>query len=119
MPPPIPATPTTPALRELRKLENEKREIIVAFPTLLEAYSLVLFRLGPKVAAGWLSEIAVATMINPTPQDYRQAFAKLQALADQRIALFDATVAVLAERLGMDVWTYDHHFDVMRVGVWR
>jgi predicted nucleic acid-binding protein len=33
--------------------------------------------------------------------------------------LFDATVAVLAQRTGSQVWTYDHHFDVMRVPVWR
>jgi hypothetical protein len=28
-------------------------------------------------------------------------------------------VATLAGRLGLEVWTYDHHFDVMRVAVWR
>jgi predicted nucleic acid-binding protein len=38
---------------------------------------------------------------------------------DQPITLFDATVAVLAQRTGLPVWTYDHHFDVMRVPVWR
>jgi predicted nucleic acid-binding protein len=40
-------------------------------------------------------------------------------LADPNITLVDATVAALAIRMRMDVWTYDHHFDVMRVGVWR
>jgi hypothetical protein len=33
--------------------------------------------------------------------------------------LFNATLAVLAARLGVAVWTYDHHFDIMRVEVWR
>lgn len=28
-------------------------------------------------------------------------------------------VATLALRLGLEVWTYDHHFDVMSVAVWR
>jgi predicted nucleic acid-binding protein len=58
-------------------------------------------------------------MINPTPEDYRDAFARVRALGDQDITLFDATVAGLAIRMGLEVWTYDHHFDVMRVPVWR
>jgi predicted nucleic acid-binding protein len=33
--------------------------------------------------------------------------------------MFDAVTAVLARRLELPVWTYDHHFDVMRIAVWR
>ena len=51
--------------------------------------------------------------------DDAQAAAKLNDLAGQSITLFDATVAVLAERLQMEVWTYDHHFDVMQASVWH
>jgi predicted nucleic acid-binding protein len=43
----------------------------------------------------------------------------VEALPDQSITLVDATLAALATRMGLDVWTYDHHFDVMRVGIWR
>jgi len=43
----------------------------------------------------------------------------LSSLPDQSITLFDATLAALASRLKMEVWTYDHHFDAMRVKVWR
>lgn len=107
------------AVEELQKLSGEKREIIVSFPTLLESYSLVLFRLGPNVASDWLAEMTVASLLNPSPDDYRQAFARLRTLPTQRITLFDAILAALATRLGLDVWTYDHHFDVMRVPVWR
>jgi predicted nucleic acid-binding protein len=71
------------------------------------------------VTAGWLAEMADATLVNLAPEDYRDAFARVRALADQHISLFDATVAALATRLGFEVWTYDHHFDVMRVAVWR
>jgi hypothetical protein len=42
-----------------------------------------------------------------------------QCFKDQPITLFDATVAVLAQRTGLRVWTYDHHFDVMRAPIWR
>ena len=107
------------ARRELRRLANEKREVVVAYPTLLEAYTLVLFRLGKSTASRWLSDMGSAVLVNPTPEDYRQAVARIHALADQPVTLFDATVATLASRLGVEVWTYDHHFDVMRVGVWR
>jgi predicted nucleic acid-binding protein len=105
--------------RELRRLADENYEIIVAYPTLLEAYTLVLFRLGETTAARWLEEMAGAALVNPSADDYRQAIVRVQSLKDQSFTLFDALVATLAGRLGLEVWTYDHHFDAMRVAVWR
>ena len=94
--------------------------MIIAYPTLLEAYTLVLHRLGRRNAANWLENIlAGAALVNPTGDDYHEAASKIQAFAYQPISLFDATLAVLAARLGVAVWTYDHHFDIMRVEVWR
>ena len=63
--------------------------------------------------------MAGAALINPTPDDYHEAVNRIHTFTDQQITLFDAIVAVLAARLGVQVWTYDHHFDVMRVEVWR
>ncbi len=109
------------ALQEFRKLARDEREVVVAYPTLLEAYTLVLFRLGRNAASAWLAEIADAALVNPTPEDYRQAFATVRRLADQPITLFEAVVAApaLGRRLGLEVWTYDYHFDLMRAKVWR
>jgi predicted nucleic acid-binding protein len=107
------------ALRELQALARDRRDVLISYPTLLEAYSLLLFRLGKDAASAWLTEVADAALVNPTPDDYRQAFATIRARADQPITLFDATVAALATRLALPVWTYDHHFDLMRVAVWR
>jgi len=107
------------ALSELQKLTRNRREVLVSSPILLEAYSLVRRRFDPNISFGWLEEIGEATLVNPTPEDYRQAMAKVQTYGDQPITLFDATLAVLALRMGLPVWTYDHHFDVMRVPVWR
>jgi len=107
------------ALQELRKLASDRREVVVLYSTLLEAYSLILFRLGRDVASGWLTEMTSAALVNPTPEDYRKAGDRIGALADQSITLFDAVAGVIATRLGLAVWTYDHHFDVMRVPVWR
>ena len=108
------------AQRELKRLARDKREVVVAYPTLLEAYTLVLYRLGKQAGSTWLKDtLGGAALINPTPEYYREAASKLTDLADQPITLFDATVAVLATRLGIEVWTYDHHFDVMHAAVWR
>jgi predicted nucleic acid-binding protein len=75
--------------------------------------------LSRNVAADWLTDTASAALFNPTAEDYRQAAAKIRTLADQPITLFDAVAAIVATRLQVEVWTYDHHFDVMRVPVWR
>src|ERR1700682_4372850 len=107
------------AVAEIRKLARERRRVVVASPILLEAHALVRRRLGRSAASGWLADMVDTALINPMPEDYRQAIARIGAAADQPITLFDATVAVLATRLRLEVWTYDHHFDVMRVPVWR
>lgn len=105
---------------EIKRLAHGKLEVVLAFPTLLEAYMLVLYRLGKQAAAAWLRDtLAGASLINPTPEDYREAARLITELADQPITLFDATVAVLAHRLSVKVWTYDHHFDLMNAPVWR
>jgi predicted nucleic acid-binding protein len=107
------------AINELIKLDDEKHQIVLTYPILLEAYTMVLRRLGKQVASNWLSELEETAIINPTLEDYRDASARVRTLVDQDITLFDATLAMVAIRLGLKVWTYDHHFDVMRVPVWR
>jgi predicted nucleic acid-binding protein len=107
------------ALRQLKELARDRREILVAYPILLEAYSLLLYKLGRRAATGWLAEVSDASFLNPAPEDYARGLIMVQALPDQSITLVDATLAALSNRMGLDVWTYDHHFDVMRVGVWR
>jgi len=108
------------ARRELRRLARDKREVIVAYPTLSEAYTLVLYRLGKDAASSWMNDVlSGVALLNPTPEDYHEAIKKLSAFADQPITLFDATLAVLGGRLSVEVWTYDHHFDLMRAAVWR
>jgi predicted nucleic acid-binding protein len=107
------------ALRQLKELTRARTEVLIAYPILLESYSLLLFRLGRNAASGWLNEISGAALVNPAPEDYVRAFTIVQSLADQRITLVDATLAALAARLRLEVWTYDHHFDAMQVRIWR
>ncbi len=107
------------AHHELERLARERYDVLVPYAILLEAYTLVLFRLGKNAASRWLSDMTDADLVNPNTEDYRQAISRVQSLADQPVTLFDATVAALAVRIGVEVWTYDHHFDLLRVGVWR
>jgi predicted nucleic acid-binding protein len=106
-------------LRQTDELDRDGRAVLIPYPILLEAYSLVLKRFGSQAALRWLSNAVEASLINPTPEDYSMACAILRAFSDQDISLADATVATLATRLKVEVWTYDHHFDVMRVPIWR
>jgi predicted nucleic acid-binding protein len=107
------------ALRQTDELGRHGLIVVIPYPILLEAYSLVLKRFGSHVALQWLDSAADASLMNPTPEDYSVACALVRALPDQDMSLVDATVAALAKRLKVEVWTYDHHFDVMRVQVWR
>jgi predicted nucleic acid-binding protein len=106
--------------RESKRLIRERRDVVVPYPVLLEAYTLVLYRLGIGIASNWLEDLlSGASLINPTAEDYRAAADIVFKYTDQPITLVDATIAVLASRLGVEVWTYDHHFDVLRSAVWR
>jgi predicted nucleic acid-binding protein len=107
------------ARRQLDTLDRERRTVVIAYPILLEAYSLVLYRLGVTAAHKWITLITAAPLVNPDAEDYGRAVVMVRNFPDQRITLVDATLAALSLRLGLEVWTYDHHFDVMRVPVWR
>jgi predicted nucleic acid-binding protein len=107
------------ALAQFQELIQQDREILVPYPIWLEAYSLILSRLGWKLASAWLTAIAGASLVNPTPEDYRQGLQIVRGLIGQHITLVDASLAALTNRMALEVWTYDHHFDVMRIPVWR
>ena len=108
------------AREELDRLGLERLSVAVSFPVLCESYSLVLYRLGTRRAQVWLGEIRdQASLVNPSPGDYEAAADLISGYPDQRLSLFDAVTTVLSARLGLPVWTYDHHFDVMQTNVWR
>jgi predicted nucleic acid-binding protein len=105
---------------QLKALQDGRLSVVLAYSTLLEAYTLILYRLGHRTVTEWLEDVrAGAALVNPTPQDYRDATALVSRFPDQSISLFDATLASLASRVDLPVWTYDHHFDVMKTAVWR
>jgi uncharacterized protein len=108
------------ATGEVQRLGNENLIAIVPYPVFLETHSLILKRLGIQIGLRFIQEISSgAELIHPTSADYELAVQILQRLPDQAITLFDATSAALSQRLNLSVWTYDFHFDVMGVDVWR
>ena len=105
---------------ELERLTADDWAVGMASPILMESYTLVLHRLGTAVAHRWLGEVERGTgRIEPLAADVAAASARVVQYPDQAITLFDAVLAELSERLASPVWTFDHHFDVMRVEVWR
>jgi predicted nucleic acid-binding protein len=108
------------AQRDIERLDSEGLGVAVAYTTLCECYSLVLYKLGIEVARGWLMEVQErASLVNPSPEDFGEATALLRGYGDQALSLFDVVAAALSRRLGLSIWTYDHHFDVVRAEVWR
>ena len=108
------------AQEELRRLEHEGRRVVVAYPTLLESYTLILRRLGFNVAHTWLDDVLRgAALVTPTVDDYMAATARVVQYPDQPLTLFDTVLASISARLEWAVWTYDHHFDLLRTAVWR
>jgi predicted nucleic acid-binding protein len=108
------------AHEELGRLGREELLVVVLFPILLESYSLVLHRLGIGTAHRWLAEVADGvTLVNPTQEDYLAAMAQIRSYEDQPLTMFDGLLAACGKRLEAPIWTYDHHFDLMRARVWN
>ena len=108
------------ASQQLDQLNKQARQIVVSFPVLAETYTLILHRLGNRYAHAWLEGVrATGALINPDANDYRGALRLLDLFLDQNLTVFDAVTAALSDRLGLPVWTFDHHFEVLQRPVWR
>jgi predicted nucleic acid-binding protein len=107
------------AREQMTRLGAEGYLVAVTYPTISETYTLVLRRLGAHYAHGWIEQLLDGVVaINPEPGDYQKAILLVLRYPDQLITLFDALIAVLAEKMGHPVWSYDHHFDLMRAVRW-
>lgn len=94
--------------------------MLVVFPVLCEAHTLVLRRLGGRYAAGWLSEMMSGTLpVNPETNDYLDATVGLRKYSGHAITLVDALLARMTRRLEALVWTFDRNFATMRTRVWK
>lgn len=114
------------AQAELRRIESEDLTVIISFPVYIETYSLLLYRLGFEQATHFTQNcLESANLINPTEDQYFAAIAKAKQFPDpkqfpdQTITIVDALTAIISIELDLPVWSYDYHFDIMRVKVWR
>ncbi|MHC5831953.1 MAG: hypothetical protein ACYT04_92250, partial [Nostoc sp.] len=80
----------------------------------------MLYRLGTEQAISFARQcIPAVHLVNPSQEQYIAAVEKAARFPDQRITLCDAVTAILSEEMKLSVWTYDYHFDLMLVQVWR
>ena len=104
---------------ELGLLNRRGISVALAFPTFVEAYTIVLRRLGSKRAIRFGREIVDGSeLLNPSPEDYHQTLARLAQHADLQATMFDGVAVVLSERLRLPVWTYDEHLRVLGATIW-
>ena len=74
------------AKSEMGALREGRTTVLVPYPTLLEAHSLILRRLGPSAARGWLEDVTASTgLINPGPQDYAEATTGFRKYSDHHL----------------------------------
>ena len=108
------------AKAELARLKAEQVTLVVTYSVLLETHNLILRRERPDFAAQYVDAlIAGSIMINPGADDYRASLEIVKRYRDQKISLFDATLAALSGKLSVPVWTFDSDFDVLGAPVWR
>jgi hypothetical protein len=97
----------TRAHRELETILNRNNSVLVVFPVLCEAHTLVLRRLGGLYAAHWLSELLSGSLpFNPETNDYLDATVGLRKYSDHPITLVDALLARLTRKMEAPVWTF-------------
>ena len=105
---------------DLARLQAQNLKVVVPYPILLESYSLVMRKLGIQQAHALLAQVTDTSFLeNATTEDYQDASVTILPYRDQDLTLFDTVLAAMSDRLEAPVWTFDHHFDVMRANVWR
>lgn len=105
---------------ELARLRAQNLKVVVPYPILLKSYSLVMRKLGNREAHALLAEVTSTSFLtNAMEEDYQDAAVTILPYRNQDLTLFDTVLAAMSDRLEAPVWTFDHHFDVMRVSVWR
>lgn len=109
---------------ELSQLRALGYTLLIPQPILLETHKLLLRRTQADFATRFISSLAHgADRINPRSTHYDAAIALAERYPDQDLSLYDTLLAVLSVEFSVEVWTFDHHFDILSTSlnfeVWR
>lgn len=98
-------------------LEDRRLDLVVPALVVSEACYLLGSRLGPRTEARFLRGLAELEVEAPSPEDWPRIAELVEKYSDFPLGGTDASVAVLAERLGTDlIVTLDRrHFAAIRM----
>jgi predicted nucleic acid-binding protein len=98
-------------------LRRRDLELYVPALVVAEVAYMLGSRLGPMIEAQFLRGMAAFEVESPTRQDWRLIADLVERYADFPLGATDASIVVLAERLGTDVvLTFDYrHFRALRM----
>ncbi len=97
-------------------LERPDLQLVVPALALAEAAYFVERRLGPRVEAAFIRGLSALEVEGPLAEEWEAIAALVERYADFPLGTTDASVAVLADRLGTDlIVTLDRrHFSAIR-----
>lgn len=97
-------------------LERQDLQLVVPALVVTEAAYLIASRLGARAEAGFIRALEDFEVELPTPDEWDRIADLIERYADFPLGAADASVAVLADRLGTDlVVTLDRrHFGALR-----
>jgi uncharacterized protein len=103
-------------VRCLEVLRRADLDLVVPAMVIAEATYLIGSRLGPVAEAAFLRGLATFEIESPQSDDWAAVAAMVERYSDFPLGGTDASIAVLADRLGTDlVVTLDQrHFSVVR-----
>lgn len=112
------------AKAELSQLRTTGHTLLIPQPILLETHKLLLRRTHADFATRFISSLVHgADRINPRSTHYDAAITLAERHPDQDLSLYDTLLAVLSVEFSVEVWTFDHHFDILSATlnfeVWR
>jgi uncharacterized protein len=108
------------AQRDLAEITRRRLRVLIAESTLLETHRLVLHNLGIARSRTWLQQVRVGlARVVLDRDDYERAVDTVLRFSDQDLTLFDTLLLAVSARRDAPIWTYDHHFDILRANRWQ
>ena len=94
-------------------LTDHAGQLVIPIPVIVESSWLIADRLGPAAEAGFLRSVAAGELrrVDLTDTDWDRVLELVETYADLDLGLVDASVIVVAERLGVTTLATINHRD--------